>query len=93
MLVMRSVGRSTREASARSLSPSMLFMCTPVSPANQPEPQPVEQVIEAAPPSASITLIWDVPRAEGGSPPGKLGDSAAAAIRSAASTSERAPPR
>ena len=45
----------------------MLFRWTPLSPANQPEPQPVEHVIEAAPPTASITLMWVVPRAVGGS--------------------------
>ena len=53
--------RSVSEATARSVSPSMLFRCTPVPGTTTPEPQPVEHVSEAALPSPSSTLIWVVP--------------------------------
>ena len=60
MLVSRMPGASFSEATSRSVSPSMLFRWTPVPGTTTPEPQPVEQVSEAAFPSASSTLIWVV---------------------------------
>ena len=51
MLVSRMPGTSFSEATLRSVSPSMLLRWTPVPGTTTPEPQPVEQVSEAALPS------------------------------------------
>ena len=82
----------------RSSSPSMLFMCRPVSPTKTPEPQPVEHVMAAALPAASTTEMWVVPRGAcpiatgSGAPASSRATSAAAASRRAGSSSRRAPP-
>ena len=84
----------------RSSSPSMLFRCSPVVPANTPEPQPVELVIAAALPAASTTETWLVPRGVASSahrPAGRPQVVEHAAPRRARptgpSSSRRAPPR
>ena len=91
MLVSRMPGTSVSEATLRSVSPSMLFRWTPVPGTTTPEPQPVEQVSEAAFPSASSTLMWVVQ----GDRDGQLALAASATWRfsAAASTRRTAPPR
>ena len=91
MLVSRMPGASSSEATLRSVSPSMLLRWTPVPGTTTPEPQPVEQVSEAAFPSASSTLIWVVQ----GDCEGQLTLAACATWppAAAASTRRTAPPR
>ena len=91
MLVSRIPGTSLSEATLRSVSPSMLLRCTPVPGTTTPEPQPVEQVSEAAFPSASSTLMWVVQ----GDCEGQLALAACATwpFSAAASTLRTAPPR
>ena len=91
MLVSRMPGTSFSEATLRSVSPSMLLRWTPVPGTTTPEPQPVEQVSEAALPSASSTLIWVVQ----GDRDGQLALAACATwpFPAAASTRRTAPPR
>ena len=91
MLVSRMPGTSFSEETLRSVSPSMLLRWTPVPGTTTPEPQPVEQVSDAALPAASSTLIcvvqgdWD----------GQLALAACATwpFPAASSTRRTAPPR